>query len=229
MRQVSLTVNASGAAEAARRGDVVLIVDVIDMSTTLEAVLDAGAYRVFGASPVDCRAPVVLNPEEIGRTAGLLAMQEKKSLVIISEPRVGYDEERKLRSAPVILGAASSGAEVEAIFPNAGAEIIKLADFRDKIIVAVTDTGGVAFDAAFTAGAAAVVTGTIARTMAKKGTAPAKAAAQRAVDAAKAAGMGITVVAASSNSLEDILAAEYIMRMIVKMGFTTEFFTHKLP
>ncbi len=219
MGKVFLTVNASGAAEAAKRGDVVIIVDIIDMSTTLEAVLDAGAFRVFGASPAGCRAPVVLNPEEIGRIAGLLAVRENKKLVIISEPRVGTTDERKIRSAPVIKGVEVSGAHIEAVYPNAGSEITKLADFKDKIVIAVTDTGGVAFDAAFTAGAPVILTGTIARTMSKKGFAPARAAARRAIQAAKAIGTGITIVAASVNSLEDILAAECIMKLIVEEGF----------
>lgn len=221
MGMVSLTVNASGAAEAAKRGDIVLIVDVIDMSTTLEAVLDAGAFRVFGASPAGCKAPVVLNPEQIGKVAGTLAVQGKNKLVIVSEPRAGSDEERRLRSAPVIRGAELAGAEIEAIYPNCGAEIARLADFRDRVVVAVTDTGGVAFDAAFTARAPLVITGTIARTMQKRGVEPARAAAKRAVNAAIDANTGITVVASSANSLEEILAAEFIMKLIIEEGFTT--------
>ncbi len=88
-------------------------------------------------------------------------------------------------------------------------------------MVAVTDAGGVAFDAAFTAGAPAVLTGTIARTMQKRGREPAMAAARRAIEAAAAAGVNITVVAASANSLEDVLGAEYIMRTIIELGFTS--------
>lgn len=35
-----------------------MIVDVIDMSTTLESALDAGAYAVLGSSPDHTTAPV---------------------------------------------------------------------------------------------------------------------------------------------------------------------------
>ncbi|MFA5880873.1 MAG: hypothetical protein WC834_01655 [Eubacteriales bacterium] len=219
-KSVSLTVNASGAVKAAEAGDVVVIVDVIDMSTGLEAALDAGASYVFGASPDHARAPVKLCPEEIGRLAGTKAKQEGTGVIIISEPRVGTEEERRTRSAGVIRGIEQAGAKVEAVFPNVGAETPKLGDFRGRVVVAVTDAGGVAFDAAFTAGAPAVLTGTIARTMQKRGREPAMAAAHRAIEAAAAHGANITVVAASANSLEDVLGAEYIMRAIIEEGFT---------
>lgn len=216
---VFLTLNASGAVKAAEAKNVVVIVDVIDMSTSLEAALDAGASIVFGASPDFSRAPVVLKPEEIGRQAGLVANREKTSIIIISEPRAGTDEERRCRCSRVVLGVEETGAKIDAILPNIGAETGKLADFTDKVAIAVTDTGGVAFDAAYNAGAPAVITGTIARTMKKRGVEPAKAAAKRAIEAAARTGSGIAVVAASANSLEDILAAEYIVRAIVEEGF----------
>lgn len=217
---VFMTVNASGAAEAAKAGQVVIIVDVIDMSTTLEAALDAGAAFVLGASPNACRAPVSLSPENIGRQAGELAISVGTKVVIVSEPRIGNEEERLTKSGRAINGIMETGAIIEAVLPNAGAEITKMADFQGKIVVAVSDTGGVAYDAAVTAGAPAVMTGTIARTMSKRGTEPAKAAAARAIKAAKQAGTGIAVVAASANSLEDVLAAEYIMKEIIAQGFT---------
>jgi len=217
---VFLTVNASGAVRAAEAKNVVVVVDVIDMSTTLEAALDAGAAYVFGASPDQAKAPVDLSPENIGRHAGLLAKKEGAGVIIISEPRVGNEEERRARSGRVIKGIEQAGAAIEAVYPNIGAETAKLGDFSGKVVIAVTDTGGVAYDAAFTAGAPAVLTGTIARTMKKKGPEPARAAALRAIEAARKAGAGIAVVAASANSLEDILAAEYIVRAIIEEGFT---------
>lgn len=218
---VSLTVNASGAAEAAKQGNVVLIVDVIDMSTTLETVLDAGALQVFGASPQGAKAPVKLNPGEIGNQAAIAAKRNNTGLIVISEPRVGTDEERLTRCQPVINAAEMAGIKIEAVYPNFGAETAKLGNFRNKVVIAVTDTGGVAFDAAYTAGAPAVVTGTIARTLQKKGFEPVRAAAKRAIEAAIAANAsGITVAASSANSLEDLLAAEYIMRVIIEEGYT---------
>ncbi len=217
---VFLTVNASGAVQAAEAKNVVVVVDVIDMSTTLEAALDAGALRVFGASPDSSRAPVRLSPETIGEMAGKVAKDNDTGVVIISEPRVGTDEERRARAGRTIQGVVAAGARIDAVYPNIGAETAKLGDFSGRVVIAVTDTGGVAYDAAITAGAPEVITGTVARTMHKRGTEPARAAAKRAVAAAAQTGTGISVVAASANSLEDILAAEYIMRLIIEEGFT---------
>ena len=217
---VILTVNASGAVKAAEADNVVVIVDVIDMSTTLEAVLDAGALTVFGASPDFSRAPVKLAPETIGRMAGNAAIKAGTGVVIISEPRIGTEQERRVRSSRTIEGVLAAGGVIDAVYPNVGAETAKLGDFSGKVVVAVTDTGGVAYDAAVAAGAPAVITATIARTMKKRGTEPARAGAKRAIEAAQPIGAGISVVAASANSLEDILAAEYIMRLIIEEGFT---------
>lgn len=217
---VFLTVNASGAVRAAEAKNVVVIVDVIDMSTTLEAAIDAGAFRVFGAAPDESRAPVKLDPASIGLQAGRAAVNEGTGVIIVAEPRVGTEDERRGRCSKVIQGVEQAGAVVEAVLPNTGAETAKLGNFRGKVVIAVSDTGGVAYDAAVTAGSPAVLTGTIARTMRKRGREPARAAAQRAVEAARRLGAGIAVVAASANSLEDILAAEYIMREILALGFT---------
>lgn len=219
-RGVMLSVNASGAVKAALMGHVVMVIDVIDMSTTLEAVIDAGAIAVFGASPDQCKAPVQLNPASIGRFAGTMALEKKAGIIIVAEPRIGSDELRLNRIKSVLTGIKESGARIDDILPNAGAETVKLADFRDKVVVAVTDTGGVAFDAAFNAGAPKVITGTIARTMQNKARQPAETAALRAIEAANDTGTGITVVAASANSMEDVLAAEYIYKLILEKGFT---------
>lgn len=213
---VKLSVNASGAAAAARAGDVVVIVDVIDMSTTLEAALDAGALAVFGAAPDSARPPVVTDPENIGLLAGKQAADNNTGVVLVAEPRVGTDEERLQNITRVTAGLARAAAEINAVLPNLGAETAKFCDLRGKVVIAVTATGGVAFDAAVSAGAPAVFTGTVARTMQKKGPAPARSAAKRAVRAARIFDAGITVVAASGNSMEDILAAEYITRTIIE-------------
>jgi len=216
---VKMTANASGAAEAGSRGDVVLIVDVIDMSTTLESALEAGALAVFGASPDDTAPPVAVSPAQIGQRAGELAVAKNAGVVLVAEPRAGTDEQRLQRVKAVTGGLARAGARVCAVLPNIGAETPKLYDLRGKVVIAVTAAGGVAFDAACAAGAPAVVTGTVARTLHSKGTAPALAAAKRAVAAARASNAGITVVAASGNALEDVLAAEYITRLVMEEYF----------
>lgn len=220
---VNISVNASGAALAGLMGNVVMVVDVIDMSTTLEAAIDEGAVAVFGASPDKCNAPVNLDPHNIGKTSGKLAVKHGTEIIIVAEPRNELPKVRENRMKRVLAGINEAGAKVHALLPNTGAETVKLADFRNKVVVAVTDTGGVAFDAAFNAGAPEVITGTVARTIHKKGRKPAEDAALRAIDAAKKASSGITVVAASANSMEDILAAEYIYKIILENGFTNIF------
>lgn len=213
---VIITSNASGAVQGAKMGYVVMIVDVIDMSTTLEALMDAGAAEVFGASPDQARPPVPLNPEYIGRMAGERALGLKTSVVVVAEPRTGDDEARKKNISRVIKGITGTGARLETVLPNLGAETPRLAAVAGRVVVAATSTGGVAFDAAIAAGAPAVITGTVARTLHKKGTQPARDAACRALFLARELKTGISVVAASGNSLEDILAAEYIARLIME-------------
>lgn len=219
--QVLVTSNASGAVTGGQLGHVVVIVDVISMSTTLEAALDAGALAVYGASPDICRAPVQLDPYKIGLIAGQRALADGSGeVVIVSEPRIGTDAERLARAQKTISGVKAAGAKVGAVLPNLGAETAKLIDFTNQVVVAVTDTGGVAYDAAWQAGAASVVVGTVARTLQQRGLEPARTAAARACAEAQRCNTGITVVAASANSLEDILAAEFIAKEIIGQGFT---------
>lgn len=220
---VWITANASGAYAAARQGYVVLIVDVIDMSTTLESVLDAGAAGVFGASPGQVRVPVPLDPYRIGMDVGRMARRQNIRVLLISEPRVGDYQERLDRCAMVVAGMAAAGVEPEAILPNLGVETVKLADFTEKLVVAVTDTGGVAFDAAYNAGGIVTI-GTVARTWRQKGIKPAVTAAHRVMQLANAQQKGIAVVAASANSWEDILAAQCIANIIYQEGFANRKF-----
>ncbi len=214
-KKIIVTSDASGARDAAREGMLVMIVDVIDMSTTLESALDSGAYAVLGASPDFTRAPVQVNPEAIGQEAALLAKEINNNIIIISEPRVGTDEERINRCQKVIKGIESKGGIIEAVLPNIGAETPKLAEFKDRVVVAVTDTGGVAFDAAFVE-SRQVITATVARTLKQKGIEPALSAIKRAANVIRATDTGIAVVAASRNSMEDVLAAQFIANLFLR-------------
>ena len=92
-----------------------------------------------------------------------------------------------------------------------GAETAKLADWRNKIVVAVTAAGGTVFDAVWQAGGA-LTTATVARTLYMKGQEPALKGIRRIM--ALCAGRPLTLVAASSNALEDVLAVRYLARLI---------------
>ena len=106
-----------------------------------------------------------------------------------------------------------SKAVIRGIVPNIGKETPTLIDFRNTVVVAVSDTGGVAYDAAFTAGGK-VLTATVARTYASKGLEPARKGVHRAIDCAQRFHFpGISMVAASSNSWEDVLAAQYLVQL----------------
>ena len=113
-------------------------------------------------------------------------------------------------------GIEASGSTISKLIPNIGAETAKMADFKDKIVICVSATGGVAFDAAFQVHQD-VITGTIARTIKARGKEPAIRAAKRAIELAQ--GRNIAVVAASSNSLEDVLGANFIAQTIIETGY----------
>jgi hypothetical protein len=220
MKTANLAFNASGAVEGARRGDVVVIVDIIDMSTSAEVAWEQGALAVYGAAPFASKAPVAnLNPERIGYLAGKTALKYKTQVVVVAEPRYGSDEERRKKAETALMGLNRSGATVWAVVPNIGSEIAKAVDFSGKVALLVSDTGGVAFDAAFNNGAPAVLTATVTRTPLKKGIEPSRAGIARAIEQASKLNCGITIVAASSNSFEDNLAGQYLLQLLINEGF----------
>ncbi|MFZ5647778.1 MAG: hypothetical protein ACOY30_09200 [Bacillota bacterium] len=216
MIKVVLTADASGAAMAGSSGMVVMVVDVIDFSTSMEASIDAGAAAVYGAAPDSARPPVKIDPHSMGRIAALEANRLGTGVILLAEPRVGEKKERAAGISKAIKGVLSTGARIVEILPNIGAETPRLADMNGMVVLGATGTGGVAFDAAVCAGAPSVLTGTVARTMKKSGFSCAGEAAVRAVSKARRLKRDIAVVAASGNSLEDLLAAEYIYKIILE-------------
>lgn len=215
-KEVITTFNASGALRAAKLDFVVVIVDVIDMSTSAEAAIEKGAISVLGASPDISKVPVYVNPYKIGLAAGSRAKGLGSKVIIITEPRWGEEWERAKNCRKLISGIHDGGGEVGGIIPNIGAEVGKMLDFTDKVVVCVSDTGGVAFDAAWQV-QKDILTGTIARTMTTKGKETAFLAAKRAINLAK--GRNIAIVAASANSLEDVLGAGFIAQTIIELGY----------
>ncbi|MFA5536889.1 MAG: hypothetical protein WDA53_06950 [Bacillota bacterium] len=209
---VNYTADASGAWQAGKQGHVVVIVDIIDMSTTLEVALEAGALAVFGASPDYVKVPHLVNPRQMGRVVGRIAGKLNTSIVIINEPRWGNNTARLSNCQNLLQGLQSMGIYRWESIPNLGSEVGELINFQNKIAVAVTHSGGVAFDAAFQAGGK-VITATIARTKLQKGSRPAEIGVKRALLLAKKLRKNITFVAASGQSLEDILAAQYLAEL----------------
>lgn len=215
-KEVIVTYNASGARRAAGLGFVVVIVDVIDMSTSAEAALENGALCVLGASPDNIKVPISVNPEKIGKAAGIKAKELNTEIIVIAEPRCGSEKEMLINCQKLKKGIVESGSKIAKFVPNLGAEIGKTADFKEKIVICVSATGGVAFDAAWQVHPD-VLTGTIARTIKTRGKEPAINAAKRAIELAQ--GRSIAIVAASSNSLEDVLGANFIAQTIIEMGY----------
>ena len=204
-----MTMDASGAYEAAINGHIVVIVDVIDMSTSLETALEMGATAVFGASPDQNHAPVTVNPEKIALDTAFMAQKLNTEVIIIAEPRFATKEEQMRTCQRLVNALTELNIKISDFVPNVGKELWAFSNIKKKIAIAVTSTGGVAFDAAYNAGGV-VTTATIARTRHMKGKAPALKGVYRAKNLAFELKKDISYVAASSNSHEDILAAKYL-------------------
>lgn len=200
-RTLEVAYNASGAAEAGARGRVVCVVDVVDSSTS--------------ADP-----PVTVRPDAVGMRAVALAGEHDTSILVVAEPRVGTQEERQERAAAVLNGIQGAAIEWELV-PNQGAELPSLASCEGKVVVIVSTTGGTAFDAAVAAGAPAACFATTARVGGRPGGDVAEAGITRALDLCERHGAALTIVAASANSLDDVLAAHELARRLIDGGHLT--------
>lgn len=222
-RLLNVTFNASGAFQAAKRGDIVVVVDVIDMSTTAEGLISMGAVAVLGAAP-DGLDAYHTNPYRIGCTVGIKGVCDNLPILVVSEPRIGSEGKRMQTASPVIRGIQDSGGEVTAILPNVGAsivdcDIIQNALKQGFIAVLVTASGGVCYDVAYNNGAACVLTATTARISGKSGQEIVESVVKRIMSVAAKLQSDITIVAASSQALEDIHASQCIADCIIRNGF----------
>jgi len=150
--KVYMTMDASGAYKAAINGHIVVIVDIIDMSTSLETALEMGAAAVFGASPDQIYAPVIVNPEKIAMGAAFVAQKLNTEVIIIGEPRFASKEEQMENCQRLVNKLTEMNTKICDFVPNVGKELWAFAHIGKKIAIAVTSTGGVAFDAAYNAG-----------------------------------------------------------------------------
>jgi len=207
--KVYMATDASGAYEAAINGHVVVIVDIIDMSTSLETALEMGAAAVYGASPDQNHAPVAVNSEKIAADVAFMAQKLDTEVIIIGEPRFADKKEQMKNCQKLVNKLTELNIKISDFVPNVGKELWAFAHIDKKIAIAVTDTGGVAFDAAYSAGGI-VTTATVARTKHMRGKAPALKGMYRAKKLAFELKKDISYVAASSNSYEDVLAAKYL-------------------
>lgn len=213
---VSLVTDASGAAKAGKAGDLVVIVDVISMSTSAEAVLNEGAVKIYGAAGHNnCSVIYQPKPEKIGYLAGEYAKRTGYEVIIITEPRVGDYEALRDNCREVTDGLAVKGIEPALFLPNLGSEVTSLADFKDKVVILVSDSGGTAFEAALLSGAYAVLTATTAGVLGKSSALNDKVLS--ILKEAQRAKVNISLVAASSNCLEDVLGAYYLWQRIIEM------------
>lgn len=217
-RRLDVTFNASGAADAATRGRVVVVVDVVDAGTSAEAAVAAGAADVLGAAPTDGTIPVPVDPGAVGRRAAIEAGKLGTGVVVVAEPRVGTDEDRRRRCLPVLQALRTSGVE-HVLVPNQGAELASLAPLRDRMVVIVSTTGGAAFDAALTAGAPAVAFATTGRVPDRTGWDVAGLGVERAIRLAEQHDADLAIVAATANSADDVLAAFELARAVISRGF----------
>jgi len=213
---LEITFDASGAAEAGRRGRVVCVVDVVDASTSAEAAWSNGAVALLGAAPAGATVPVGVDPGAIARRA--VELDRGLGIVVAAEPRVGDPSAREQRAAPVLDELRDAGIGWDLV-PNQGAELPGLVKLEGRVVVVVSTTGGAAFDAALAAGAPAACFATTARVEGKTGWEVAQAGAERAASLARKHTTGLTVVAASANSADDCLGAFEIARRIVALGF----------
>ena len=213
---LTVTADASGAREAALRGQVVVVVDVIDMSTTSEAAYQSGALAIYGASPDRTASPVPTDPARMAKFAASEAKLRGAGLVVAAEPSTGPESLQRQTASRVFSALEEAGAAFQLI-GNLGAEVTRVADFQGKVALVVSATGGVAFDAASLVhprGARGVLTATVARAGKLRGRQAALAGVERALKLADEA--GICVVAASAQSLEDVLAAQYIYELFLE-------------
>ena len=217
-RTLEVTFGASGAAAAGARGRAVVVVDIVDASTSAEVATAVGATEVLGAAPAGMSIPVEIDPGAIGTRAAASARLHETGVVVVAEPRVGGDELRLERAAPVVRALARDGIDYRVI-ANQGAEIGALAELRDQIVVIVSSTGGSAFDAAVAAGSPAVGFATTARVKGADGWDVTKLGARRAIAMAAQFETDLSIVAASPSSTDDVLAAFELAKAVIRQGF----------
>jgi hypothetical protein len=216
--RLDVTFNASGAASAGSVGRVVVVVDVVDSSTSAEAALAGGAVEVLGASAGDVRVPVKVDPGAVGRRAAAAAVREATDVVVVTEPRVGTEGERRSRALPVLQALRTQRIDYE-LAPNQGAELARAVSLKGRVVVIVSTTGGTAFDAALCAGAPAATFATTARIEGRTGWDVLSQGVRRAIDLAHRNGTDLSIVAASANSSDDVLAAFELARAVISEGF----------
>lgn len=189
------------------------------MSTTAESAIEDGAKGVFGVAPFGSNLPARTDYKKVVKLAIDMAKSDNLKIILVTEPRIASDNERLKYVKHIKDEIEEHGVGIENIVANQGIETPKLANLSKKVVIIASQTGGSAFDAATAGGASKVLTGTIVRTMKATGLQNTIKAAKRAIEAAKSHQKGITVVAATANSLDDWHGAKQIAAEILREGF----------
>ncbi|WP_088335923.1 hypothetical protein [Methanopyrus sp. KOL6] len=218
MMSIKMTIGATGAAEAASHGDVIVVVDVVNTSSAAEVALREGAVAIIGAAPDSAyrvlsgehaakypfaETPEGVDPIERGREAGKIAVEEGCDVVLVVDG--GEDNASLARK-----GVEDVGAEIREVVPNAGPRIKDVVDPAGKVFLFATATGGTLYDVAKTHGAPAVTFGTVVRRSFTR------ACVERALRLAGRYGTGITVVVSSIFAPEDLDAGARIFEEACK-------------
>jgi hypothetical protein len=214
-KPVIWTTDAGGAAACAQLGFITVIIDVIDMSTSLEACRYLGASLILGASPVKVNCPVRVDPAKVAGYALKYALENDKEILVVTEPRHGKEWDRQENAAEIISIITNGGGKISAVVPNIGGEIGQLAEIKDRVVIGVTATGGTAFDAAFNIlEDQRVTTATVARIKGQNSHQLISSTLCRITNQALTNNTGVAFIAASRNSMEDILAAQYLAQQL---------------
>ncbi|HEV3474430.1 MAG TPA: hypothetical protein VG602_03600 [Actinomycetota bacterium] len=214
---IEVAFNADGAAEAGKRGRVVVVVDVTGTSTTAEGAEAAGAAAVFGASPAGAEVPIPLDPGAVGRRAAAAAGRVSTDVVVVvTDSGADEEEERRNLALPVLQALRTASVPYDLV-PSPGAGLLQ--HVAKRVLVLVSATGGTAYDAAVAAGSPGVCFATTVGIEGRTDADVLDLGVRRAVRLAEQHDADLSLVAANADSNDDCQGAFDLARAIMATGF----------